>query len=139
METEQHNLKEKYYNEALRFMSNAKEQLTLANREGKFYQDQKYVKGACGIAYSGVLVALDGYLQFKGVAKPNKKQRKSIEYYREHIAKIDKKLLNYINSAYNILHLFGYYDGEQSVAVIKEGFEHANTIINKIKPNGCAK
>jgi hypothetical protein len=139
IQEKQHTLKEKYYTEAIRYMNNAKEQLIHANREGKFYQDKKYVRTACGTAYSGVLVALDGYLQLKGIDKPKGRGRKSIEYYQMHIAKIDKKLLSYLNSAYETLHLAGYYDGNQNADVIKAGFSVANTIIDKIKPNGAAK
>jgi hypothetical protein len=31
-------------------------------------------------------------------------------------------------------HLYGYYDGLQSVTVVKEGFNFANAIIEKIRP-----
>jgi hypothetical protein len=75
---EQQVIKEKYYNEAIRYMDNAKECLSKAKKEGNFYHDSKYVKMACGTAYSGLLVALDGFLTLKGVAKPNGKERKSI-------------------------------------------------------------
>jgi len=131
---EQQLLKEHYYAEALRNMDNAKENLQKADKSGKFYNDAKYVKAACGIAYSGLLVALDGYIILKGMKKPNKKERKSIEFYQSNIAKIDKKMLNYLNGAYNILHLSGYYDGNTSVNVIREGFNLAYTLIEKIKP-----
>jgi hypothetical protein len=131
---EQKEVKEKYYNEAIRYMDNAKGYLQNAKKEGKFYHDRKYVKTACATAYSGVLVALDGFLILKGVEKPKGKQRKSIEYYQENISKIDRKMLDYLNSAYRILHLYGYYDGEENVNIIKEGFEDAYTLIDKIKP-----
>ena len=131
---EQQTLKEKYYGEAIRYMNNAKECLTKAKKEGSYYQDQKYVRMACGTAYSGVLVALDCFLILKGFHKPGKKVRKSIEYYQEHIAKIDKKIMSTLHSAYHILHLWGYYDGIDKVNVVKEGFEDAYTIIEKIKP-----
>ena len=129
---EQNEIKAKYYNEAIRYMDNAKETLKKAGKEDKFYLDKKYVKTACGTAYNGVLTALDGYLILKDIKKP--KGRKSIEYYQDSITKIDKKLLNYVNSAYEILHLVGYYDGNNTVSVIKEGFNMAYTIIDKIKP-----
>jgi len=45
-------------------------------------------------------------------------------------------MLNTLNSAYKILHLYGYYDGIDNVNVIKEGFAEANNIIEKIKPAG---
>ena len=132
--TEQQALKEAYYNEAIRYMENAKENLKNAKKEDMFYHDKKYVKTACGIAYNGMLVALDGFLLLKGIAKPKGKLRKSIEYYQSNITKIDKKMLDYLNSAYEILHLWGYYDGITNATVVKEGFDLAYKIIDKIKP-----
>ena len=129
---EQNEIKAKYYNEAIRYMDNAKETLKKAGKEDKFYLDKKYVKTACGTAYNGVLLALDCYLILKDIKKT--KGRKSIEYYQNSIAKTDKKLLNYVNNAYDILHLSGYYDGINTVSVIKEGFNMAYYIIDKIKP-----
>ena len=131
---EQQELREKYYGEAIRYMDNAGECLKKAKKEDNFYNDKKYVKMACGTAYNCMLVALDCFLLLKGIDKPKGKSRKSIEYYQSNIAKIDRKMLNYLNGAYEILHLWGYYDGIGSVNVVKEGFEYANTIIEKIKP-----
>ena len=135
---EQRQTEQKYYSEALRYMDNAKEYLKKARKEDNFYSDRKYVRTACGTAYNGVLIAMDGYFALKGVEKPSKKQRKSIEYYQEHVGKIDRKLLNYLNSVYNILHLSGYYDGILRADVVKLGFEDAYTIIEKIKPKATA-
>jgi len=132
---EQEQTKEKYYGEAMRYMDNAKEYLKNAKKEGNFYHDKKYVKTACGTAYSGLLVALEGFLALKGVSKPSKKQRKSIEYYQSNITRIDKKMLDYLNNAYEILHLWGYYDGIGDAIVVKRGFDLANTLIEKIKPS----
>ena len=131
---EQQNTQEQYYNEAIRYMNNATEYLKNAQKEGKFYRDVKYVRTACGTAYSGVLIALDGYLLLKGIGKPERKKRKSIEYYQSNIVKLDKKMLDYLVNVYNILHLSGYYDGINNVNVVKEGFDLAKTIIDKIKP-----
>jgi len=132
---EQQELKEKYYSEAIRYMDNAKEYLKNAKKEGSIYRDPKYVRTACGVAYNGLLIALDGFLILKGMDKPKGKLRKSIEYYQSSVTKIDKKMLDYLNLAYKILHLSGYYDGIESVIVIKEGFDNAYKIIEKIKPN----
>ena len=131
---EQQTLKEEYYSEAVRYMDNAKEYLKNAKKEGNFYRDKKYVKTACGTAYSCMLVALDCFLILKGVNKPKGKIRKSIEYYQSNITLIDKKMLDYINNAYEILHLWGYYDGIGDAIVVKRGFDLANTLIEKIKP-----
>ena len=123
-----------YYNEATRYMDNAKEYLKNAQKEGNFYHDSKYVRTACGTAYIGVLIALDCFLLLKGINKSTKKERKSIEYYQKHLGKLDKKMLDYLNAAYKTLHLSGYYDGNEDAIVIKRGFDVANTIIEKIKP-----
>ena len=132
---EQEQTKEKYYSEAIRYMDNAKEYLKDARKEGNIYRDPKYVRTACGTAYNGVLIALDCFLILKGVQKPTKKERKSIEYYQKNLGKLDRKMLDNLNVTYKILHLSGYYDGIESVNVIKEGFNFANKIINKIKPS----
>ena len=132
---EQQETKQKYYPEANRYMENAKEYLKNARKEGNYYQDPKYVKTACGTAYNGVLLAMDCYFALKGVEKPKKGSRKSIEYYAQNVAKLDGKMLKHFNNAYKILHLSGYYDGIESVNIIKEGFEEAYTIIEKIKPS----
>ncbi|GHT77198.1 hypothetical protein AGMMS50262_17580 [Bacteroidia bacterium] len=129
---EQEQMRTKYYSEALRYMDNAKETLTKAGKEDGRYQDKKYVKTACGIAYNGVLIALDTYLALHGIKKT--KGRKSIEYYEENISKWDKKLLNAVDEAYEILHLWGYYDGTRNARVVKDGFDTAYKIIEKIRP-----
>jgi len=131
---EQQELREKHYGEAIRYMSNAKEYLKNAQKEGNIYRDPKYVRTACGTAYSGVLVALDCFLILKGIHKPKGKERKSFEYYQRNLSKLDGKMLDSLNDAYKILHLSGYYDGIQNVNVIKEGFDTAAIIIEKIRP-----
>ena len=127
-----------YYDEAMRYMDNAKGYLQNAQKDGKFYRDTKYVKTACGTAYNGVLVALDGYLAYNGIKKT--KGRKSIEFYQENVAKLNRKMLDSLNSTYNILHLSGYYDGINNADVIKVGFDYAYKIINAVKTsNGQSK
>ena len=129
---DQEKIRRKYYGEALRYMDNAKETLKKAGKQDRFYIDKKYVKTACGTAYNAVLLALDAYLLLKGFEKT--KGRKHIEYYQEAVAKTDKKLLNYVNEAYNSLHLYGYYDGSKDSRIILEGFNLAYVIIERIKP-----
>ena len=131
---EQQETKKKYYSEVMRYTDNAKECLKKAKKEDNYYNDPKYVRMACGTAYSGVLIALDCFFILKGIHKPRGKERKTIEYYQNNLGKLDKKMLNTLNVAYKILHLSGYYDGIESVNVVKEGFDTAYTIIEKIKP-----
>ena len=124
----------KEYAEANRYMDNAKDALSKAGKDGRYYNDVKYVKTACGVAYSGVLVALDAWLKIKGVEMKAGK-RKSIEYYTDNIAKLDGKMSRALRETYNTLHLAGYYDGNLTVKVIQAGFENAYEIIEKIKPD----
>jgi hypothetical protein len=120
------------YKEAMRYIENAREILKSANKDGKFYVDEKYVKIACGTAYSGILVALDDLFDIKKM--PKRRGRKSIDYYQSNLSKIDKKLLNNLNSSYNVLHLLGYYEGEKYIKTIESGFDSAITIIAALKP-----
>jgi predicted HAD superfamily phosphohydrolase len=130
---EQQTLKEKRYAEAIHYMDNAKDALKKAGKEDNFYSSKKYVRSACGIAYCGVLVALDTYLELKDVEMP-KKKRRSISFYTQSIAELDKKMLRYLNSIYDNLHLSGYYDGILDARIIAAGFEDAYLVIDKIKP-----
>ncbi|CUT03608.1 DUF5618 family protein [Candidatus Chrysopegis kryptomonas] len=119
---------EHYIREARRYLANAKNVLKNSRVEDGFYRDVKYVKMACGIAYSAVLLAVDGYLLKKG-REIKKKGRKSVEDYRRELGKLNKKMLDYFNAAYNILHLSGYYDGTNRVSVVSDGLEVAEEII----------
>ena len=135
---EQQELKQKSYAEAIRYMNNAKETLLKAKKEDNYYADRKYVRTACGTAYNGVLLALETCLKLKDVELP-KKKRRSIEFYMQHISKIDGKMMKYLDTVYNILHLDGYYDGVLKASVIKDGFDDAYEIIDKIKPQTGTK
>jgi len=134
VKTEQEQAKQLAHAEAIRYMSNATETLQKAGKEDNHYTDPKYVRTACGTAYCGVLVALDTWLELKGVQMPKKPKRKSIEFYTANVATRDGKLLKDLTSAYRALHLDGYYEGECSVSIIQGGFNHAYSIIARIKP-----
>lgn len=121
-----------HYLEAIRYMDNAKETLKKVGKEDNYYQDLKYVKTACGTAYNGVLIALETWLKMKMGNKFRKPR--SIEAFRDLVAKQDKKLLNILNGAYETLHLSGYYMGNHDARVISVGFDNAYQIIDYIKP-----
>ncbi|MFP5042953.1 DUF5618 family protein [Parasediminibacterium sp. JCM 36343] len=113
-----------YIKEANRYLNNAKEILReKAHKEDGYYKDKKYVKLAGHAAYSAVLEALDGMLGIK------KKGRKSVDWYQAELAKIDKKILNSFNTAYDVLHLSMGYDGAKSAKIASAGLEEAETII----------
>jgi len=118
----------KHIAEAHRYIDNAKEILKeKAKKQDGYYQDQKFVKMAGHTAYTGVLMALDGY--FRG----ERKSRKSVDLYQEALAKEDKKILTTFNSAYHTLHLLMGYDGEQNVKIVKASLEEAEKIIQWVE------
>jgi hypothetical protein len=131
---EQKQVKIKYYNEAIRYMDNAKKTLKEAGKDNDYYIDDKYVKTACGTAYNGVLKALEGYFILKQVPPQTKGSRKDRQYYEKAITKLDKKLLKSFETVYFVLHLNGYYEGVTNVSIIQDGLKVAYTIIEKIKP-----
>jgi len=118
----------KHIVEAYCYLDNAKDILsTKAQKEDGFYLDKKYVKMAGHTAYTGLLVALDGYFGNK------KKGRKNVEWYQGELAKIDKKISYSFSTAYTALHLDMGYDGSPSVVIANEGFRQAEKIINWIE------
>jgi hypothetical protein len=129
---DQNAIRIKYYIDAICYMNKAEETLKKADKFDNQYKDAKYVKTACGIAYNGVLKALDGYFILKNISQP--KGRKSVEYYQQNLSDLNKKMLDYYNNVYKILHLSGYYDGILDAIVISRGFEIVYDIIAKIKP-----
>jgi Domain of unknown function (DUF5618) len=111
--------------EAQRYISNAKDLLkNKANKEDGYYQDKKYVKLAGHAAYLGILVALDDLLGEK------KKGRKSVDWYKTELSKMDKKITNTFDVAYDTLHLSLGYDGNPSAKLAQIGLEEAEKIIN---------
>ncbi|MBI5048818.1 MAG: DUF5618 family protein [Deltaproteobacteria bacterium] len=55
--------------ESLRYLENAKAILKKSPIEDNRYSDVKYVKSACGVAYLGILEAINEMLLKKGVTK----------------------------------------------------------------------
>jgi len=94
-------------------------------------------ESACGIAYLGVLLAVDAWLTLKEVSLSGKK--KSIDLYEHTVAQMDKKMLVRLKSAYSALHLSGYYYGDTRVSIIGSGFDAAYEIIEKIKPENSVE
>ena len=128
--------RETRYREALRYISNATEMLrTKAGKQGKYYEDPKYVRMACGTAYNAALLALGAYLEMKGKPLVRKKgKRLSVDDYRARLASLDSRMLKLFNTAYRILHLEGYYEGETRQGVILEGIDSVMDILGSIKP-----
>ena len=114
--------------EARRYVANAEEIIQKANYdpELKMYTDRKYVKTAGNILWLGCLVALDAVFDIrKGKGRP------SIDKYKEAAGQRDRKLLHYLDTGYDTMHLVMGYDGNKSKKVCETGFEWANAIIDR--------
>jgi len=137
---EQQHIKREGYAEAMRYIANAKNYLQKAGMDDKgLYGDKKYVRTACGTAYNGILEALETYLKLKNPSALKTGERKTIDFYRKHLAKDNKKILKALETAYYVLHITGYYEGEKDPDLIKLGFKNAKEIIDLIKPVGVAQ
>jgi hypothetical protein len=111
--------------EAKMYLDNARGILSeKANKKDGYYQDTKYVKVAGHTAYAAVLVALDSYLGKKG------KGRKDVDWYKQRLSALDKKLLTRFVCVYDILHLSMSYDGIPNASVAKIGLKEAELIID---------
>ncbi len=114
--------------DARRYIENAREILReKALKKDGYYQDRKYVKMAGNTAYNGILVALDSVLDDKT------KGRKDVKWYKERLAKMDKKILNLFVSAYDLLHLAMGYDGAINAKVSMAGLSDADKIIDWVE------
>ena len=116
--------------EARRYVENARKALSENGEldiETKLYQDEKYVRAAGNYLWLGVLMALDAVFK----VRKDRRTRVDINAYLEAVGKRDRKLLNYVNTGYDVMHLSMTYDGVQAKGVSDEGFRLANTIIDR--------
>ena len=116
--------------EARRYVDNAKTTLKengelnpLTNR----YEDPKYVRAAGNYLWHGVLIALDAVFHVRN----DKRTRVNINAYEEAVSKRDIKLLGWVTDGYQIMHLYMNYDGIQSKKICDNGFQIANSIIDR--------
>ncbi|GGB88638.1 DUF5618 family protein [Dyadobacter sediminis] len=114
--------------EARRYLNNAKEILSeKGKKEDGFYKDTNYVKLAGHAAYTGVLVALDGLFGKK------RRGRKDVDWYKERLSTMDKKLLYTFVAAYDTLHLSMSYDGNPAADIAVSGLNMAESIITWVE------
>lgn len=121
--------------EPLRYLNNAKEILSKSPIENRYYTDKKYVKSACGIAYLGVLEAINEYLVARGLSK--KELPKKVEEYQKALQKYvsahNGKLAREFDFLYDELHIAGYYRGLlHSTDAVKGAFRLAKAFIEKL-------
>jgi pyruvate/2-oxoacid:ferredoxin oxidoreductase alpha subunit len=123
--------KEAHIADAKRHIENARKILReKGKKEDGFYTDAKYVAIAGHTAYRGILIALNELMKQHGIKKST---RKHVDDYRDFLAQLDRKVLNYFNTAYNILHLDMGYDGLGDFKTVQPGLKCADIIINWVE------
>ena len=117
-----------------RYLANAKETLAKAGIEDNRYVDIKYVKSACGIAYLGVVKAIDDYLIKHGVHP--KDLPKKVEEYEKALKKYSAhngKVCDLFTDLNHELHIAGYYRGDhRRASVLKPILQLAKDFISKL-------
>lgn len=78
--------------EPIRYLENAKELLRKSPIEGHRYADEKHVKSACGVAYLGVLKAIEEHLLKKGLTK------KELQKKLKNTARRSKNIFQFITA-----------------------------------------
>jgi len=115
--------------EAERYLQNAREILSeKAEKDGKYYNDTKYVKMAGDTAWKGVLVALDAVLHVRKNMK--KGQRPDFKDYQEAINKVDNKMSRPLLAAYESLHKTLGYDGNPLYIIVQASLDEGKVIID---------
>lgn len=116
--------------EARRYVDNARKTLSEngdLDVETRLYQDEKYVRAAGNYLWLGVLMALDAVFHVRA----DRRTRVDINNYLEAVGKRDRKLLSFVNTGYDVMHLSMNYDGVPAKGVSDEGFRLANAIIDR--------
>ena len=116
--------------EARRYVKNAQNILKEHGNldyETQLYQDRKYVRMAGNTLWNGVLLILDAVFHVKKIGRLHP----DVIDYRDEVAKRDKKLLALFNTAYETIHVYMGYDGNQDKAICLSGIRLANDIINR--------
>jgi hypothetical protein len=115
--------------EAERYLQNARDMLSeKAEKDGKYYNDTKYVKMAGDTAWKGVLVALDAILTVRKNMK--KGRRPDFKDYQEAISKADNKMTRPLLGAYESLHKAMGYDGNPIYTIVQTSLDEGKIIID---------
>ena len=122
--------------EGVRYLENARELLSKSPIENNRYVDVKYVKSAFGVAYLGLLKAIDEYLRDKGLSDKElpKKEEEYKKALRKHASRHNGNLLREFNNLYDELHIAGYYRGLLTdTVIVKEILKRTKAFIELVK------
>jgi hypothetical protein len=117
-----------YYDEAMRYINNARKILKYVPVKDKEYTDIKKVKIAAGAAYAGVDMAAKWFIRYK---KPNAVMKGDADI-RIELAKLDKKASHNYNQAWILLHRSSYYHTSGKAGVVDTSIQTGEDFINSL-------
>ena len=123
---------EKHLENAVHYYCNARDELRAIPIDDGFYEDRKRLRRAAGVCWLAVTEAATGFLMKNGV---DKKKLCSADAFRQLLSdqrQIDGKFIKHYESALRLVHVEVYYEGEDSVATVKDAFDHARFIVEKL-------
>src|SRR6218665_3198421 len=116
------------YLEALRCMEKARDILkNKAREEDGLYQNKRYVRKACALAYLAALIAAEPYLVGKGRPIPKRRDKRSnIHDYKHGLGAVVEEMISFLAPAWSYLHCGGYHEGVAWAKAIRAGTECAD-------------
>lgn len=120
-----------YYEEAMRYIEYAKEQLEASPMDKNYYTDIKLVKSVGENIYTGIEKSAKHYINLMGgkIAKNAKEPD-----ITKSLAKINNSALNMFNDLYSYFQIAVYFNGNNDSKKIKESILVAKKFISLLKP-----
>lgn len=116
--------------EARRYVRNAHDVLndnTKVDPKTGLYEDAKYIRAAGNYLWLGTLLALDAVFH----VRKDRRTRVNIDDYLNAVGKRDRKLLDWVDEGYAVMHLYMTYDGVRNKKTCQAGFLLAKQIIDR--------
>jgi hypothetical protein len=121
-----------YYEEAIRYVNNARKILKEVPVKDKEYTDIKRVKMAAGVAYARVDIAAKWFIKYKN---PKAVIKGDTDITRE-LRKLDKKAVNLYSRAWLLLHKGSYYHTSGVDVVTDASIDSAEDFISSLHLKG---
>jgi hypothetical protein len=117
-----------YYDEAMRYVNNARKILKETPVKDRHYTDIKRVKMAAGVAYAGVDMAAKWFIKYK---IPKAKIEGDVDI-TNYLGKLDKKAVYNYSQAWILLHKGSYYHTSGNKVVTDVSIDEAEKFINSL-------
>lgn len=121
-------MEQTYFNEAMRYIENARKILRETPVKNRHYTEIKRVKMAAGIAYAGVDIAAKWFINNK---HPKAKIKGDVDIKKE-LSKLNKKAVSLYSDAWTLLHKGSYYNTTGVVVVTNASIDSAEEFIKSL-------